>query len=831
MPQCGLGVLPCLHAPSVAGVASSHTTVGGPVNLDGPHGVEEGSLSAVTSWNLRSNSIRSLIAAPSPAGGLASPHSCALRQFRSLSTLDLTNNELATLEGIDCLPFLRVLRVGRNYIEDLSPLWQSAHISMLEKLDVSANRLDTFLSERETAVLQAHAARAGLQLQHLNLSGNRIQQISRHVSLFPRLETLRARRNRIAAVASSFPSAHCCPAIQTLDLSFNNLTATAVDAVRRRAEQLAEVHILQLEGNVGAPEEVVAAPAPSSPTTASLKASSQKTRDGPPTREGRPTGSSRRGSAPPSRHRKLPLPHAAQAPPPRISFAPRPHSAPPPSAGAAGPQASSTRGTPRATSRRCNTIHVPPQRSCAAPCAKPTTAAEVPAGRRSAAALAIPSRPHNVILNGRCRSSGPTKCWTAAAPAPVGGVRTIGPNAWALDVVSILQAAHSSVGGAVARAQSGAAPCPTPWRVDVPRVSLVLQPDEVSLHPPCVVLTNITEACTVGTARRLLIQCIQKAIVVEKPVPVSRGHRTSNAHDALVAQPARVLHIFATPSATDFLNPWPYLRWRTEWEGQWSQRGLTAGGTAYVLEGTPATHSQHAPADLGNKFPVMAALSMSMVSIPLPWHALYASLQQRRLEIAMDASASKRRVSGGHALDAEEGHGAPRRCRIPALMEDSEGLPCPLRMPHWPTNWMTGIASAPTSVGRQSSYPALRPGGSPSNGSHPLCVPASRGPARDYIAAALTCIEVKEEDAKTTANDIATRVSRLLVASPVAQYSDVDIARSRALLSAARSSSPCNGKRGDSLCRSRTSRRPSTETDEVDVPCPTVPAVASLAIR
>ncbi|KAA0148475.1 hypothetical protein FNF29_06692 [Cafeteria roenbergensis] len=112
--------------------------------------------------------------------------SCAgVENARALERLSLQSNRIGSASPVARLRSLRHLRLDDNAITDIAPL---ASLANLRRLDVSGNGLTTL---------------RGLRL--------------------PRLETLRAARNRLSALGDACG----CAALEELDLSSNPLTTLA----------------------------------------------------------------------------------------------------------------------------------------------------------------------------------------------------------------------------------------------------------------------------------------------------------------------------------------------------------------------------------------------------------------------------------------------------------------------------------------------------------------------------------------------------------------------------------------------------------------------------
>lgn len=515
-----LGYLPCLHA----------------AELGTAHGNGNGLVAGVESLNLRNNSLSSLDhrhvpsgsdgdggAAAAAAGLLPAP--CPLGLFFSVTSLDVTNNELTSLAGIDALPYLTSLRAARNGLRSLGALWRSRYVAQLELLEVSGNRLAEIISEADAARLR----RAGrpLALRSLAAASNGIREVPAALAVFARLETLRLQRNKIAAVSNSFPS--CCPALAAVDLSGNRLDVAALKA--RAGSGIA----LDLDNN---------APAETTPRARSARHSEAAA-----TLEGSLCVSALGSSG-----------HSARLGTGSIPSSP---------ATMQPPSLASAKSTPGAASGRSS--RAPP----------------------SASGLPSP-----------VGTQGPPPL---APPGPNAAVTLAAPNAWEVDVEAVQGQLRRPAGAA-------------------PRLALGYTDDHLQSRPPSLRLNGITAAATQGGGGcRILVHHLVRAVTMEKETMLARamkryedkiacsgpasptftqqaqtrqgsgnnansGSNTTVPFSALLA----VDHTFAL-GAGQWTDPWPYVRWRREWEAQAAAKGLRLQNRYWLLSGPQQQQQQPVP--------------------------------------------------------------------------------------------------------------------------------------------------------------------------------------------------------------------------------------------
>lgn len=290
-----LSALPCLHLrtssidsgavdghsadPTAAG--DSSMTVEAIADFFSPHGSGDAAAGRLHAINLRGNSIASLLPnAPqwtatsfddipvpeskqSPlrlSANSAIPRSTSLAFYTHVSSLDLTDNKLTSLEGVGALRCLRSLRVARNRLTSLSPLWAGSAVAELEVLDASFNILTTLLTDEDLNRMKSHQIRVithptqsramrdirhdhssttaslrSMRLRVLYVANNAIEELPSAIYSFSCLTDLRLGSNNIQHVPEQFPSRSCHPLLSRLDLSLNLLSRNTVEVIRRRA--------------------------------------------------------------------------------------------------------------------------------------------------------------------------------------------------------------------------------------------------------------------------------------------------------------------------------------------------------------------------------------------------------------------------------------------------------------------------------------------------------------------------------------------------------------------------------------------------------------------
>ncbi|CCW66660.1 unnamed protein product [Phytomonas sp. Hart1] len=237
----GLVRLPCLHM----------------ADTGSPHGSGEGIASRLSVLNLSNNHLETIASEGLRAmdGGhrgkynmvfLKEPERhlspvsrpCSIAIFRNVSLLDLTNNSIHSLDGIEALPLLRSLRLTRNAIISLSSLWCAPCVGKLDMLDVSENRIEQLVSPDDVEVLKQNPP---LSLLVLRINSNRLYTLPQCLSIFKQLRVFRARGNKLASVPDAFPSPSFCPKIRYIDLSANLLSEKDQQALQRRISALEKI--------------------------------------------------------------------------------------------------------------------------------------------------------------------------------------------------------------------------------------------------------------------------------------------------------------------------------------------------------------------------------------------------------------------------------------------------------------------------------------------------------------------------------------------------------------------------------------------------------------
>ncbi|RNF09077.1 leucine-rich repeat protein (LRRP) [Trypanosoma rangeli] len=186
---------------------------------------------------LSHNCITSLIATPASATRV---QPIALANFTKLVMLDVSRNELTSLDGVEKMKSLRVLQASHNKIVDLEPLFRPdsslQRSATLRVLDVSFNQIHTLLpSSSDTADSSLHC------LHTLMLSYNRLTQLGDLERLFPDVLELRIIRNQLTEPPQSLPKR-----ISRLELQQNYLDEDAQTRMRelqRRMRYLREVEL------------------------------------------------------------------------------------------------------------------------------------------------------------------------------------------------------------------------------------------------------------------------------------------------------------------------------------------------------------------------------------------------------------------------------------------------------------------------------------------------------------------------------------------------------------------------------------------------------------
>jgi hypothetical protein len=287
---CELTVLPCLHL-SLGEVATEgrHSNNDATGKDDSQrasctataHGSGDASAVHLHAVNLRQNHLSTLLTpfARCNTGGYAAspsfksdssnssgPRSTPLQFYAHISSLDLTHNELTSIEGVEVLHCLRSLRVAFNKLTSLSPLWASPYVAELDVLDVSNNSLTELITVDDVHALEAHHVRIvthptqarsttggqrstkstttykSMRLRVLYASNNELRVIPSAIYTLSHLADMRLRKNVIESVPEGFPSQACLPALTRLDLSMNRLPASVVAVITARVAGTAEHH-------------------------------------------------------------------------------------------------------------------------------------------------------------------------------------------------------------------------------------------------------------------------------------------------------------------------------------------------------------------------------------------------------------------------------------------------------------------------------------------------------------------------------------------------------------------------------------------------------------
>eukprot|EP00041_Stephanoeca_diplocostata_P031023 m.954945 g.954945 ORF g.954945 m.954945 type:complete len:760 (-) comp23871_c1_seq65:70-2349(-) len=150
-----------------------------------------------------------------------------LSNLRHLIFLDLYDNQIADMTGLESVPSLRVLMLGCNKIADISSALR--HVPMLDVLDLHKN---------EIADIGPHL-RFLTNLRVLNLSYNRLETVD-GIATLTLLNELNLRGNRIASVRESFEPLRY---LQSVNLSDNALQSLAHASAVLASPALAELHV------------------------------------------------------------------------------------------------------------------------------------------------------------------------------------------------------------------------------------------------------------------------------------------------------------------------------------------------------------------------------------------------------------------------------------------------------------------------------------------------------------------------------------------------------------------------------------------------------------
>ena len=232
--------LPALQLPS--GAAADHKTL-------------SSLLSQVKLLNLQNNEIHSLSVPPAVNAGGAfasllqpTPLSC----FANVVYLDLYNNRLKNLNGLEQLRKLRVLMIGKNRLSDLSQLFKSVVSPTLEVLDAHGNQLTTFFAPAHSSSTaasgedQVDQARVFPQLRVVNVAGNKLNSLD-GVQYLPALSEFNARRNRVSSLPPKFGfhTRH----VKKMFLSSNSFGHDAKDDLIRQLCSCRSMEELTLDSN------------------------------------------------------------------------------------------------------------------------------------------------------------------------------------------------------------------------------------------------------------------------------------------------------------------------------------------------------------------------------------------------------------------------------------------------------------------------------------------------------------------------------------------------------------------------------------------------------
>ncbi|CCW65275.1 unnamed protein product [Phytomonas sp. EM1] len=219
-----LASLPCLH---MADVGSLHCTGEGIAGRISVLNLSENSLQTLVSdvpqiTDVNDRSKCDLVGVKEHKQDLSSvPRSCPIAVFRNISSLDLNNNLISNLDGIEALPSLRSLRAARNVITTLSSLWRAPCLAKLDMLDVSENCIEQLVSPDDVHALRQNPPYALLVLR---INYNHLCSLPDCLCMFKQLRVLRARGNKLESVPNAFPSTSFCHKIRCIDLSSNCLS-------------------------------------------------------------------------------------------------------------------------------------------------------------------------------------------------------------------------------------------------------------------------------------------------------------------------------------------------------------------------------------------------------------------------------------------------------------------------------------------------------------------------------------------------------------------------------------------------------------------------------
>ena len=176
----------------------------------------------------------------------------ALQNLFSLEYLDISDNQLSSIQKLDGLNRLKTLNAQRNYLRDTHFLSDSVqtlrelylaknHITLLDSTAFE-NLWDLEVLDLSNNAIQRVNVRVGFEnLKILNLSENRLENAT-FVSNFPRLNHIDLSHNRITAIYTEF--FRRSQAILSI-----NLRANALNFIEQNAFQLPLLESLDLSDN------------------------------------------------------------------------------------------------------------------------------------------------------------------------------------------------------------------------------------------------------------------------------------------------------------------------------------------------------------------------------------------------------------------------------------------------------------------------------------------------------------------------------------------------------------------------------------------------------
>jgi protein NUD1 len=167
--------------------------------------------SAVEELHVSNNELSQLSGVPVSVRTLLAPNNClssltSWAHLQNLQYLDISGNELESLDGLSCLAHLRELKANNNRIHDMEGIFD---LDALLHLELQSNELSQVDFEGGELI----------RLHHLDLSDNRLTTV-RNISALPALQTLHLERN----VLRQFGAPHeSYPFLHDLRLSFNQI--------------------------------------------------------------------------------------------------------------------------------------------------------------------------------------------------------------------------------------------------------------------------------------------------------------------------------------------------------------------------------------------------------------------------------------------------------------------------------------------------------------------------------------------------------------------------------------------------------------------------------